>query len=144
MPRRSRGIADALRSHPWRSLGWGALLLFATPFVIVALAITLIGIPLALIMLALYLIGLYLCQIIVGLVLGRWILHYFGEVDSQAIMVGALALGLAILVILRAIPFLGFFIWLFTFLFGLGAVLVWVLRRRAEAPTTPSGGGAGI
>lgn len=142
IPGRTRGVSNALRSRPWHSLAWGALLLFATPVVIATLLITLIGIPLALITLVFYLIALYLCQIIIGLVLGRWILHYFREVDTKAIMVGALALGLVILAILRAIPLLGFFIWLFTFLFGLGAILVWALRARTEARKAPSIGEA--
>jgi len=133
IPGRTRGVSDALRSRPWHSLAWGALLLFVTPIAIVVMCVTLIGIPLALMTLALYLIALYLCQVIVGLVLGRWILHYLREVDTKAMMVGALALGLIILAILRVIPFLGFFVWLFTFLFGLGALLVWFRRMRAEA-----------
>jgi len=53
-------------------------------------------------------------------------------------MVGALALGLVILRLLRLIPYLGFFIGLAVILFGLGAVVVTLRRRRAEAKEAAS------
>jgi len=95
--------------------------------------ITIIGIPLGLIALALWGIAIYLAQIPVGLFIGRWIIGHFKEVEGKAIMIGALALGLAILRLLRLIPHLGFFIGLAIILFGLGAVIVTLRRRRAEA-----------
>jgi hypothetical protein len=48
-------------------------------------------------------------------------------------MVGALALGLVILSLLKLILYLGFFIGLAIILFGLGAVVVAIRKWRAEA-----------
>ncbi|GAG11077.1 unnamed protein product, partial [marine sediment metagenome] len=54
-------------------------------------------------------------------------------VESRAALVGALVLGLAILSILRLIPYLGAVIWVATILFGLGAILVSGRKLPAEA-----------
>jgi len=86
-----------------------------------------------LIALALWGIAIYLAQIPVGLFIGRWIIGHFRGVEGKAIMVGALALGLVILKLLRLIPYLGFFIGLAVILFGLGAVVVSERGRRARA-----------
>ncbi|MCJ7426282.1 MAG: hypothetical protein MUO17_04025 [Dehalococcoidales bacterium] len=123
-PRRMALMADTIRNKPWWSLGWGAIVLFATPVAAIVVCITIVGIPLGLIGLALYGIAIYLSQIPVALFIGRWIIGYFAKTDSRAIMVGALALGLAILCLLRLIPYAGFVIGLAAVLFGLGAALV--------------------
>ena len=132
-PRRLTSIAEAIRSRPGPSVGWGALILFATPIAAIIVCITIVGIPVGLIALALWGIAIYLAQIPVGLFIGRWILSHFREVKGKTIMIGALALGLVILRLLRLIPHLGFFIALAVILFGLGAVVVSERRRRVEA-----------
>ena len=133
MPRRLVSMADSIRTYPLPSLGWGAVILFATPIAAIIVCFTVVGIPIGLIALALYGIGIYLSHIPVGLLIGRLILRRLTEVESKGLLVGALALGLVILVILRLIPFLGFWVGLATALFGLGAVVVSEKRLRAEA-----------
>jgi len=132
-PRRLTSIAESIRSSPGPSAGWGALILFVTPIAAIIVCITIIGIPVGLIALALWGMAIYLAQIPVGLFIGRWIIGHFREVEGKAIMVGALALGLVILKLLRLIPHLGFFIGLAVILFGLGAIVVSVRRQRVEA-----------
>jgi len=132
-PRRLTSIAESIRSRPGASAGWGALILFVTPIAAIIVCITIIGIPMGLIALALWGIAIYLAQIPVGLFIGRWIIGHFRGVEGKAIMVGALALGLVILKLLRLIPYLGFFIGLAVILFGLGAVVVSERGRRARA-----------
>jgi len=132
-PRRLTSIAEAIRTRPGPSAGWGALILFLTPIAAIIVCITIVGIPVGLIVLALWGIAIYLAQIPVGLFIGRWIIGHFRGVEGKAIMVGALALGLVILKLLRLIPHLGFFIGLAVIIFGLGAVVVSERRRRAEA-----------
>ncbi|MCK4387405.1 MAG: polymer-forming cytoskeletal protein [Dehalococcoidia bacterium] len=132
-PKQLTSIAEAIRSRPGPSAGWGALILFLTPIAAIIVCITIIGIPVGLIALALWGIAIYLAQIPVGLFIGRWIIGRFRSVEGKAIMVGALALGLVILKLLRLIPHLGFFIALAVILFGLGAVVASERRRRAEA-----------
>jgi len=132
-PRRLTSIAESIRSRPGASAGWGALILFVTPIAALIVCITIIGIPVGLIALALWGIAIYLAQIPVGLFIGRWIIGHFRGVEGKAIMVGALALGLVILKLIRLIPYLGFFIGLAVILFGLGAVVVAERGRRAKA-----------
>ncbi len=123
-PRRMALMANTIKAKPWFSLGWGAILLFGTPIAAIIVCFTIVGIPLALIALVLYGIAIYLAQIPVALFIGRWIIGYFAKTDSRGVMVGALALGLAILCLLRMIPYVGVFIWLAAVLFGLGGALV--------------------
>jgi cytoskeletal protein CcmA (bactofilin family) len=132
-PRRSASSADSIRNRPWASLGWGAVILFATPIAAILVCFTVIGIPLGLIALALYAIAIYISQIFVSLFVGSWILGRFRGVDSRGIMIGAMALGLFIISLLRWIPFLGFWVGLAVVLFGLGAVLVSETTLRKQA-----------
>jgi cytoskeletal protein CcmA (bactofilin family) len=131
-PRRSASAADAIRNKPWISLGWGAVILFATPIAAIVVCATVIGIPVGLIALVLYAIAIYISQVFVGLFLGRWIIGRFRAVESKAIMIGALASGLVIITLLGLIPYLGFWIGLAVALFGLGAVLVSETTLRNE------------
>ena len=126
-------MADSIRMYPLPSLGWGAVILFATPIAAIMVCFTVVGIPIGLIALALYGIAVYLSQIPVALLIGRLIIRRSTEVESKGLLVGVLALGLVILIILRLIPFLGFWIGLATALFGLGAVVVSERRLRVEA-----------
>ena len=132
-PRRLMSIAESMRIRPGASAAWGALVLFVTPIVAILVCFTIVGIPLGLITLVLWGIGLYLAQIPVALLIGLLIIRRSREVERKGIMIGALALGLAILALLGLIPYLGFFIGLVVALFGLGAVVVSERRRRAEA-----------
>ena len=132
-PRRVKAVTDSIRTRPWASLGWGAIILVATPIAAGIACITIIGLPLGLIALALYTIAIYLTQLFVGLLIGQLIIGAFRGVETRAALVGALALGLAILSLLRLIPYLDFVIGLATVLFGLGAMLVSERKLRAEA-----------
>jgi cytoskeletal protein CcmA (bactofilin family) len=133
MPGRSTSIADSIRNKPLASLGWGAVILFATPIAALIICFTVIGIPVGLITLALYAIAIYISQVFVSLFIGRWIIGRFRDMESRAIMVGALALGLVILTLFRWIPFLGFWVGLAAALFGLGAMLVYAAVVRNES-----------
>jgi len=132
-PRRLTSIAEAIGTRPGPSAGWGALIVFVAPIAAVLVCLTIIGIPVGLIALALYGIALYLAQIPVGLFIGRWIIGRFRVVEGKAIMVGALAIGLAILKLLSLIPYFGFVVGLAVVIFGLGAVVAAERKRRAEA-----------
>jgi cytoskeletal protein CcmA (bactofilin family) len=132
-PRRLTSIAEAIGSRPGPSAGWGALIVFVAPLAAVLVCFTIIGIPVGLITLALYGIALYLAQIPVGLFIGRWIIGRFRVVEGKAIMVGALAVGLAILKLLSLIPYFGVVVGVAVVIFGLGAVVAAERKRRAEA-----------
>jgi cytoskeletal protein CcmA (bactofilin family) len=129
-------LALSLKYQPVMSLAWGALLFFITPIVAFIIMFTLIGIPLALIMLVVWGIFLYLSQIPVALIIGWLILSRGRETNSIGFLLGALALGLFILYLVTLIPIVGWILWLFVMIFGLGT-LVTVFRTSAQlrAPT---------
>jgi len=132
-PKRVKAVTESIRTRPWASLGWGAVILVATPIAVLMVGITIIGLPLGLIALVLYAIAIYLTQLFVGLLIGQLIIGGSRGVETRGTLVGALALGLAILSLLRLIPYLGFVIGLATILFGLGAILVSGRKLRTEA-----------
>lgn len=129
--RRLTGMSDALVRHPWHCLGWGAFLLFITPFAIIILCITVVGIPLGLILLALYAIAIYLSIIPVALCIGRLIVARNMEPTPKGILLGALALGLVIITLLKLIPVAGFVVGLAVVLFGMGTLIVSYTRMRS-------------
>ena len=132
-PKRLMSIAEAISSGPGPSAGWGALIVFVAPLAAILVCLTIIGIPVGLIALVLYGIALYVAQIPVGLLIGRLIIGRFRVVEGKATMVGALALGLAILKLLSLIPYFGFVVGLAVVIFGLGAVVAAERKRRTEA-----------
>ncbi len=132
-PRRAAAVAASIRRKPWLSLGWGAIILFATPIAAIVTFVTVVGVPVGLIGLVLYAIGIYLSQIAVGLFIGYWIIGSFRKVETRGILIGALALGFFILTLLKLIPYLGFpWLWLATVLFGLGAMVLSQKTMQAE------------
>ena len=137
-PRRAVAVAASIKRKPLLSLGWGAIILFATPVAAIITFITVVGVPVGLIGLELYGIVIYLSQIAVGLFIGYWIIGYFSKVESRGILVGALALGFAILTLLQLIPYVGFPLWLATALFGIGAMTLSQKTLHAEAPVEVS------
>ena len=132
-PKRAAAVATSIRHKPWLSLGWGAIILFATPIAAIITFITVIGAPVGLIGLTLYGIAIYLSQIAIGLFIGYWIIGSFSKVESRGVLIGALALGFAILTLLKLIPYVGFVMWLATALFGIGAMALSGKMQRAEA-----------
>jgi cytoskeletal protein CcmA (bactofilin family) len=131
-PRKLIAMADTIRHRPLPCLGWGAVLLFAVPVAAIVVCFTVIGLPIGLISLALWGIALYLSQIPAALFLGRLIIRRATTTESKGLQIGAFAAGLAIIVILRNIPYLGFIVGLAVFLFGLGSLISLVHKPANE------------
>ena len=132
LPGRMAGASDAIRTHTGASAGWGAIALFVTPIAAIVVCITVVGLPIGLISLALWGILLYLSQLPVSLLIGHLILGHSKPLKGRGFMIGSLALGLLILTLLRAIPLIGFFVWLAIAMFGMGACVV-MGKRMIEA-----------
>ena len=92
---------------------------------------TIIGLPLGIIGLVLYGVAIYLSQIPVSLLIGKLIIMQKKEPDSIGSMIGALALGLVILLVLGLIPVIGWIINLLVIIFGLGALVTSEVRLRS-------------
>jgi cytoskeletal protein CcmA (bactofilin family) len=130
-------LALAIRDRPVSSLGWGALLFFVTPLAAFVVMLTVIGIPIALVSLITWGILLYLSQIPVGLLIGWLILSRKRDNFSHGLLLGFLALGLAILYLITAIPVLGWIIWILVMIFGLGSLIAVLRSRQKINPVTP-------
>jgi cytoskeletal protein CcmA (bactofilin family) len=136
--RRTKLLSLAMKDYPVPSLGWGALIFFATPIAAFIVMFTVIGIPLALLSLVIWGILLYMSQIPVALLIGWLILARGRDTASRGFLTGALALGLFLIYLVTAIPVLGWIIWFFIMLFGLGT-LVTGRKRAPEARVLDAG-----
>ena len=157
LPRVVTGAATTLRTRPWLSLGWGALAVAGAAVAVgvvllvsillavllgwltlggLAAAVVVTGVVLDVVLVLALVLGLtLLAPVVVGLVGGGLMLRdpvpaAFGK------RVLALALGLLVYVLLRAVPFVGPVVGLVVALLGVGALLVWawsaLTRRRAS------------
>jgi cytoskeletal protein CcmA (bactofilin family) len=121
-PKQVDHFAGYILRTPWKSLGQGILIIIAFPVVVGVLAMTIIGIPIAFFATMLYLFLLYTSKLYTGLLIGQLILKGVGR-EEKGRMIGALVLGLIILVILTSIPYVGIIFLILAILLGLGAIL---------------------
>jgi hypothetical protein len=158
-PRLVRGVADAVRSQPLLSLGWGVLsflivgvlvlivlaatILLAIVFGLVTLgglipAIVSIGLLIDAVLVVAFLISVsYLAPVMVSFLGGRMILGRF-QPDRVAGRVLPLVVGVLLYVLLRAIPILGAIVAVVVVLLGLGALSIWAWRTFRGAQASPS------
>jgi hypothetical protein len=116
-----------------RSLGLGAAILIVTPVAILIFCVTLVGLPLGVLVLFLYIIALYLSKILVAAFLGRALL---AAPEHRDRLLG-LFLGLLILSVATALPYVGGLVGVAILLLGLGA-LGWQLYREVQARRMPA------
>ncbi len=135
---------ETLQSSPWASLGFGALLAFAVP---VAAAFLFVfglifgGWWIAFGAVLVYPFALATGYVIAATHVGRRVLTLAGRGGTP--LVWALLLGLAVLGVVTAIPFLGALAGCVAALFGLGALAVaWYHSRQGERPAAPGIGQA--
>lgn len=161
-----QGGAAVLRSRPGASLGWGLIALFASLFVPLAivLATVLIAVVLGLLslggltalailggiaalfvyVLALVLVAVYVSKVVAAFLAGRLLLARVKPEWAQG-RVAPLLVGVLLLVLLGAVPFLGRLIHLLAVLAGLGALCLLAgerlrsrrIRRTALGPGEP-------
>lgn len=104
-----------------RTVGTGALALFATPAAaLVALALV-ITFPVGLVGGTLWLVCLYLAKVIAGLFVGRWLFRIFGGRSASIWL--TTPVGVVLVYALCGIPVLGWLVWLFAALIGFGVIV---------------------
>jgi cytoskeletal protein CcmA (bactofilin family) len=104
-----------------RSMGVGFLGLLVTPFALLLTAITLIGLPIALMGFAVYFAAIYVSTILVAALIGSAIV---GPDHSDAHRFGlALLAGLAVVMVLAHLPFVGWPVHIVVLLAGLGLLI---------------------
>lgn len=136
-PRLMNDTAEALRTRPLSMLGIGAGLAFLTPIVIVFLMVTLLGLPLAFALAAAFALLWPLAivgAVYTGSMLARARLCHDATAPSAGTRVVWAGAAMIVFLILGVIPVLGFFVWLFAYLFGLGAVTIVAVRALSRSP----------
>jgi hypothetical protein len=117
------------------SLGFGALLLIATPIAAIIACITLVGLAVGIGTLLLWVMAVYSAQCFVGTWLGEKIL---GVSAGTGPMIGRLALGLLLVRIARNLPYLGGWIMSIVVTWGLGALALALYRRMKPLQVAPA------
>lgn len=155
-PRFFNGVAAALKERIWPSLGIGFAGLLVFPPAVILLIVVIImvavllgavtlgglsfgwvsigGLGLWSLILAFFLILSWVSKIIVGYVIGEWLLGL--SKTGRAMPFWALVLGVFLLAVVSAIPIVNFLVnWVVVPMLGLGAVVIylWSLRQPAEA-----------
>ncbi|HOM81011.1 MAG TPA: hypothetical protein PLU39_11935 [Armatimonadota bacterium] len=136
-PRFLRTAADQLREKPGWSILWGILLFIVVPIAALVVGFTIVGIPLSLLAWALWGFAVLFAAIPVALFLGR---EFTGWLRRGAPLspYANLAIGLALIALVAAIPVVWLFVWLAVVFFGVGmfALAVYDLmeQRRGAAP----------
>lgn len=133
VPQFTRSVGRTLRGSPWLSLLLGVALLCAVPPLVVLLLFTVVGIPLALVLLALYPVLLTLGYLMSATTIGdRVMQHFSGDgLAGVGLRIVGLAIGLAVLVLLAFVPWVGFIVVLLALMFGMGALVLEAVRRRS-------------
>jgi hypothetical protein len=118
-------------------LGLGVALAVLTPFAIVFLIVTLLGLPLAFVLGAAFAL-LWPLAIVGAVYTGAVLVRGRAQSGASTPSAGGRALwaGLAMIVfiLIGMIPVVGFFVWLFAYCFGLGAVTFAAMRALAKQP----------
>jgi len=116
------------------AIGLGLLFLLAIPVAAILACITIVGLGVGIATILVYIVALYSTQVFVGAWLGEKLM---GSGIGTGAMIARLAIGLAILRLLRLIPFAGHLVGLIVVLWGLGA-LVLAIHKRIRPQFAPA------
>ncbi|MBD3183065.1 hypothetical protein GF312_12290 [Candidatus Poribacteria bacterium] len=121
-------VANRIIAFPLKSFGMGLLFLACVPIGSIILCLTIIGIPIGIIALAAYIVFLFVSRIYVGLAIGREILERITKHELRIIW--QMILGILLIAILTAIPYIGWLIGIVFISFGLGGMITTGRRTR--------------
>ena len=111
-------------------VGLGVLVFFAVPIAAIIACITVVGIPLGALTFALWILGLFTAEIVVGAVVGNWIL---GKAADTWGLIGRMAMGFALVRIvytpLEHLHVVGFLVALGIWMWGMGAISLALYNR---------------
>lgn len=137
LPRFETSTVATLRTHPWKSLLAGLVLLVTTPIAAVLLVVSVLGLPAGLALGAVFAMALFAgvlaTAFFVGDVEAR--LLQFGPIVTRGQHTLLLLAGVITLALLRAL--LGGFVVFVSVLFGLGAMMLWLYDAYAR-PSAPA------
>ena len=119
-------LGKLLTENANKTITWGFLTSLIVPLSAIILTFTIIGIPLALIIVILWLILLCLGKIIIAILVGKYLLDKF--IKNEQSFTLALIIGVIILWLLCAIPYLGWIISFTASSFGIGLILIYLKK----------------
>jgi hypothetical protein len=123
-PRALDRTAEAGRTAPWASAGWGIALALGVPAAAVLAAVLVVGIPLGVgLLLSLVLLSLF-GVVVTAQTVGRWL------VDGERRTTTAFLAGWAIETVIGLIPYVSGAVFAAAAVFGLGAATVGIWRAR--------------
>jgi hypothetical protein len=134
-PREVRRVGGALRASPGVTLFAGFAALICVPFAALILMITIIGLPIALVVMLLYGLLLLVGYAAAGVMLGDAALQRFRAQDAGRIWhrIGAAVAAMLALALVAKVPLLGGFVVLAAMLFGMGAIVMSIVRPAPPA-----------
>jgi len=133
----SRAAVTA-QEQPWSSLGRGVVVFLVTPAIAGLLLATIIGIPLAMVIIAIFFVLLTLAFVSVAYCIGLFIRGRLGREATLPSWAGRIvwtALGILILMLVGAVPLIGFVVAVLAVVAGLGGLVgqMWGLLQP-QAP----------
>ena len=136
MPRFSHETVE-LGEHYGASFGLGVLVLFGIPIAALIACFTIIGLFVGLSTLLLWFVVLLAAEIVVGSIVGQWML---GRTLEFWPLVLRMAVGVALVRVITSIPFIGGWAGFVVVLWGMGAISLALYRRLQPviAPNVPS------
>ncbi|MGB2628223.1 MAG: polymer-forming cytoskeletal protein [Candidatus Acidiferrum sp.] len=136
MPRFASDVVDAAENIG-ASFGLGVLVLPGVFIAACIACILIVGIFVGISTLLVWFIALLASEVVVGALIGRWIM---GRTTEFWPMVGRMTVGIAILTVVTHIPWVGGWAKLAMFLWGMGAIALGLYRRLQPmmAPNIPS------
>lgn len=139
-PRTSARVVQPLQDSPFKSLGLGILVFFATPLIALTLLISVLGIPLGLIALTMFIVALVGGLLVAMTWVGDVVFRLVGQNPdtSKWMRTLSIASAAAILLIIDLIPYVGGLVYFALLLLGFGAVTLYCYGSE-----TASGGTGG-
>jgi hypothetical protein len=131
------------------SLGLGVLVGCGAPIAAVIACVTVVGLFLGISTFFLWYASLYVAQIIIGALLGQWLM---GRTSELWPLIGRMIVGLLIVRLCFLIPHIGIWLKIGVIIWGIGAMSLAIYRRMqplvtqgmpvagAYSPTAPAGG----
>lgn len=121
------------------SLGLGVLVMFGVPIAALIACITVVGLFIGVSTFFLWYASLYFAQVIVGAVVGQWLM---GRTSELWPFIGRMAVGVILVRLCTTIPHVGGWVKFVAILWGIGAIALAVYRRfqpviASGAPSAP-------
>ncbi len=121
-------ILKSIEENPGKSLLHGLIIMLVLPPIALLLMFTVIGIPLALIIGAWWLVAMYVARIITAILVGELLFQKIFKNHKPA-LIWSLVLGVAVLWLIIAIPFVGWIFALIAIWLGLGGAWAFVSNQ---------------